>query len=106
MDWLIISSDHFDKKANKYSIPDNRIDSICKELKNNPFVGKPLGYKFLREKRYDNKRIFYLIYEDIKVVLLVSISDKKTQQETIEVIKDSFDEFKRLATKISEKIRK
>ncbi len=106
MDWLIISSDYFDKKAYKYDIPDNRIDSISKELKINPFVGKPLGYNFLREKKYDDKRIYYLIYEDIKTVLLVSISDKKTQQETIEAIKHSFDEFKKLAIEISEKVRK
>ncbi len=105
MDWLIISSEHFDKKAGKYSIPDKRIDSICEELKINPFVGKPLGYSFLREKKYEDKRIYYLIYEEIKVVLLVSVSNKKTQQETIETIKDSFEEFKKVAKEIAEKER-
>lgn len=58
-----------------------------KQLANNPYVGDPLGYKFFREKKVGGKRIYYLIYDDLKAVLMIGISDKKTQQETIDQIK-------------------
>ena len=105
MDWLIISSGHFDKKVHKYQIPEKRIAAICQELKENQYSGKPLGYSFLREKRYEDKRLYYLVYENIRVVLLVSISDKKTQQETIDAIKESFDAFENITTELARKIR-
>lgn len=53
----------------------------------NPFVGKQLSYKFLREKRIKDKRIYYLVYEDIVLVLLIAVSKKKDQQMTINHIK-------------------
>ena len=34
-------------------------------------------------KRIRGKRIYFLTYEDIQTVLLVAISNKKKQQETI-----------------------
>jgi len=58
-----------------------------KQLTENPFVGDPLGYNFFREKRLNGGRVYYLIYEDVVIVLLVGISDKKTQQATIDQIK-------------------
>jgi mRNA-degrading endonuclease RelE of RelBE toxin-antitoxin system len=58
-----------------------------KQLTENPFVGDSLGYDFFREKRLNGRRVYYLIYEDIVIVLLVAISDKKTQQATINEIK-------------------
>ena len=41
-----------------------QIDKELKQLENNPYVGKPLGYKFFREKRVKNYRFYYLIYEE------------------------------------------
>ena len=64
-----------------------------KQLVNNPYVGDPLGYRFLREKRVDGKRVYFLIYDDIKTVLMVGQSDKKTQQETIDAIKARLPEY-------------
>lgn len=72
-----------------------RIDKVKEQLKENPYSGKPLGYKFFREKRVDGKRIYFLIYEDIVVVLFVAISDKKTQQATINAIKLAFETYKK-----------
>lgn len=72
-----------------------RIEKIREQLKVNPYVGKPLGYKFFREKRVDGKRIYYLVYEDVVIVLMVAISDKKTQQSTINAIKMTFDIYKK-----------
>ena len=58
-----------------------------KQLAINPYVGKPLGYSFLREKRIGEKRVYYIIQEDKKMVQLVGISGKKDQQEVIDKIK-------------------
>lgn len=58
-----------------------------KQLTTSPYLEKTLGYRFFREKKIDGKRIYYLIYEELQAILLVGISDKKTQHETIEEIK-------------------
>lgn len=71
-----------------------QVDKIRKHLKTNPFAGKPLGYRFFREKRVGGKRIYYLIYEDVVVILLVAISDKKTQHATIDAIKVAFEKYR------------
>ena len=47
----------------------------------NPFIGDPLSYKFLREKRIREKRIYFLVYEELRVVFVIQISDKKSQRE-------------------------
>lgn len=57
------------------------------KLEENPFSGKPLGYKFFREKKIGNYRFYYLIYEDQIVVFVIAISTKKDQQATINTIK-------------------
>jgi hypothetical protein len=57
------------------------------KLVNNPYVGRFLSYTFFREKKMDDKRTYFLIYEELKTVLLVAISDKKAQQATIDEIK-------------------
>ena len=46
------------------------IDKLPEKLANNPFVGDQLSYPFLREKRVKEKRIYFLIYEDLKLVLM------------------------------------
>ncbi len=55
-------------------------------MKNEPFSGKPLGYKFFREKRFDGKRLLFLIYEEHSILFLVTITDKKAQQRDIDFI--------------------
>lgn len=82
------------------------VDEIIKQLKSNPKIGKPLTYPFLREKRIKDKRIYFLLYEEIAIVLLVSSSDKKTQQDTIDEIKTHLNEFKKYAHILNEKIKR
>lgn len=53
----------------------------------NPHVGKPLDYKWFREKRLDGYRMYYLIYENLKSVYIIALSDKKDQQKTINTIR-------------------
>jgi len=64
-----------------------------KQLTKNPYVGDPLGYTFFREKKFKGKRVYYLIYEDLKCVLMIGISNKKTQQDTIDDIKGKLKEY-------------
>ena len=50
-------------------------------------VGKPLsGVQTFREKKFDGKRLYFLVYREQFAVLLLGISDKKAQQATINSI--------------------
>ncbi|MFC1648363.1 hypothetical protein ACFL1B_02780 [Nanoarchaeota archaeon] len=60
------------------------IEKIRCQLQNNLFIGKPLRFQWLREKRYHNKRLFFIINPKTNKALLISFCDKKGQQETIE----------------------
>jgi len=71
-----------------------RILRVKEQLRSDPFIGKPLGYRFFREKKIGSKRLYYLIYESKVVVLIVAYSGKKSQQATINAIKAAFEHFK------------
>jgi mRNA-degrading endonuclease RelE of RelBE toxin-antitoxin system len=71
-----------------------RIQKIFLQLKENPYIGDQLRYRHLREKRIKEKRIYYLIYNDLRSVLVVAISGKKNQQTTINHIVGNFDDYK------------
>mgnify|MGYP001603827864 CR=1 FL=1 len=71
-----------------------RIAKLYLKLAENPFAGDQLQYKHLREKRLNGKRVYFLVYEDLRVVLIVAISGKKDQQATINHIVSSFDKYK------------
>ncbi|MDO8538243.1 MAG: hypothetical protein Q7S21_05135 [archaeon] len=49
-------------------------------------VGKALRKSILKEKKFNGNRLYFLVYENFNVILAVKISDKKTQQATIEAI--------------------
>jgi putative component of toxin-antitoxin plasmid stabilization module len=92
--YRVYRTETFDKRVKKLSRKEqNQITRIENQLKINPFVGKPLGYRFFREKKIGGKRIYYLIYEEMVIILLVGLSDKKTQQATINKIKDKLPEY-------------
>ncbi len=76
-------------------------EKVVQQLAENPYSGKPLNYKFLREKKNKEKRIYFLVYEDLNLVLLVATSGKKDQQDTIDHIKENLDDFKIVAEKIA-----
>ena len=78
-----------------------RVDKIEEEIAEIGFTGSPLGFKFLREKRISGKRIYFLVYEEFKSALMISLSDKKAQQETIDKIKEYLPEFKTLIEKMT-----
>ena len=70
------------------------VDKFEDNLIENPYSGKPLGFRLFREKKFENYRFYYLIYDDLESVFMVAISKKKDQQKVINTIKLLFDFFK------------
>lgn len=82
----IFTTEEFDKDFSKLSSQEQvRINKILKQLKERgEDIGKHLsGLSFFREKKFDSKRLYYLVYKDSFVILAIAISDKKAQQATI-----------------------
>ena len=75
-------------------------EKFKENLKVGIISGKPLSYDFFREQKICGKRIYFLIYEDKKIILFVDSSKKKYQQQTIKEIKKLIPEFKKFAYEI------
>lgn len=93
----------FEKSAKKLltESQDEEVEQLINDLKNEKIVGQPLTYPFFREKKIRGKRVYFLVYEDLKVAFLVNVSKKKYQQETIDEIKALLPAFKKEAEKIA-----
>ena len=104
--YAVFRTNKFDKEFSKrFSTEEQKeVENFeRKQLTANPAVGDPLGYLFFREKKVGGKRVYYLIYDDLHAVLIVGISDKKTQQETINEVIRYLPEFKEYITKLLKK---
>lgn len=85
--YTIYSTDTFDRTYLSLDESEQKwIDKTKKKLEENP-TGKILQFNWFREKKYLNKRLYFLIDEIGKKLLLVSFASKKLQQEVIEFIK-------------------
>ena len=94
MKFEVFRTSRFEKEFFKLSKTEQTaIAKFEKKLAENPYAGKPLGYIFFREKKLNGRRIYYLVYEKFVIVLMVAVSDKKTQQATIDAIKQRLDEY-------------
>ena len=85
----IFTSEEFNKDFSKLSSQEQaRVNNILKQLKEHGSdIGKPLsGLSFFREKKFDGKRVYYLVYNELFVILAIAISSKKAQQATINKI--------------------
>ena len=86
--YKILTTEEFDRDFEKLDTSIQRmIDGEIKQLEANPHIGKPLGYKFFREKKVRNYRFYYLVYDEYVVVFVVAISSKKDQQKAIDKIR-------------------
>lgn len=95
MPYAVYTTDRFEKEVSKISLADQEIiKEIYIQLKENPYTGDQIRYRFFREKRIKEKRIYYLVYDDLNAVLIVAISGKKAQEETIDKIVRDFDDFR------------
>ncbi len=100
----VFRSDWYESKLNKLSkFEIERVSKFEQSLKESPYAGKPLGYKFFREKRFNGKRLIFLVYEEHKCIFLITIAEKKVQQQVIDFIKSNLDVYK---NEIEERIKK
>jgi len=99
-EYKIYSTEEFDKDFSKLdSDLQRQIDREIQQLRVNPFVGKPLGYRFFREKKIKKFRIYFLIYEEYIVVFVIALSDKNAQQGAINTIKNLIPHYRELIKK-------
>ncbi len=72
-----------------------KLDKILVKLEEQgDVVGRPLRRDFLREKRLNGKRTYYLIYAEFSSLLILGISNKKLQQTTIDAVLLNFEGYK------------
>lgn len=72
-----------------------RVEKLLRKIsESDGNVGKALRKSFLKEKKFNGNRLFFLVYENFKIILAVKISDKKTQQATIEAILLELENYK------------
>jgi len=87
-DYKVYRTILFNRKIQDFSEDFQRqINNIENQLEENPYVGKPLGTRWFREKRIEGHRVYYLIYKELKAVYIITLSGKKDQQRTINTIK-------------------
>lgn len=87
--YRVFKTEEFDRDYSKLDKSEQkRVDKILDQLlERGGEVGKPLsGLSFFREKKFDGKRLYYLVYSNVFVVLALAIGDKKAQQATINQI--------------------
>lgn len=101
----VVGTETYLKELGKWPKADREVaEKMAKKLAESPLAGKPLGYPFLREKKIREKRIYFLVYEELKLVMLVATSSKKDQQVTIDHIKEYLAEYKRIAEEVSRQV--
>jgi len=99
--YRVFRSNWYDKKFEDLTKEEKeRVDKFEQKLKEEPFSGKPLDYKFFREKKFNGKRLLFLVYENLQAVFLVTITDKKIQQEVIDLIKKNLDNYKEVIERL------
>ncbi len=89
-------------KKNHESLDKSEIiwmSKVKQKLKDNP-SGKPLGFDWFREKKYLNKRLYFLIDHKTEKILLISFASKKEQQDIIAFVKNNKEELLSLLKKI------
>lgn len=98
MTYAVYTTPTFDREINKLSHADQEtIHKLFQQLKDNPYVGDPLRFPFFREKRIREKRMYYLVYDNLLLVLAVAFGGKKNQQKTIDEIIKLLPEYQKYA---------
>lgn len=101
MKYRIFTTKEFDDNFYKLDKSDKiRVRKILNQLKENGgSSGKPLKFSYFREKKFEGKRIYYLIYENKMIILAIAISNKKTQQKTINKIISELKKYEEVINK-------
>jgi len=99
--WELRETSEFEHKFEELP-PDikERFENQIKKLQDNPYtLGKPLGYPWFRELKNDKWRVYYLVYDQLVVILFVGVSDKRNQQAVINIVKNNLKLFKEFVEK-------
>ena len=97
----VFRTEWYEKKYSKLEKSEQkRVAEFEQQLKQEPYNGKPLGYAFFREKKFEGKRLLFLVYEQHQAVFLITITDKKAQQEDIDLIKTHLGIYKEMLEKL------
>lgn len=101
MPYRIFTTEEFDDDFNSLDESEkSRVRKILNQLKEQgDDVGKPLRYPYFREKKFENKRLYFLVYKEQLIILALAISDKKTQQKTIDNIISELKNYKEIINK-------
>ena len=92
-EYIIYFTDAFKEVYNSIDKSEQQwINKIQKKLEENP-TGKILQFSWFREKKYLNKRLYYLIDDNNKKILLVAFAPKKDQQKVIDFIKTNMRDY-------------
>ncbi len=99
--WNLRETNEFEHNFEKLpSDIKERFENQIRKLQENPYaLGRPLGYPWFRELKNDKFRVYYLIYDNLVLVLFVGVSDKKSQQAVIDIIKSNLKMFKEFVEK-------
>jgi hypothetical protein len=62
------------------------INKIKDKLRENLTIGKPLRFDWFREKRFGNKRLFYVVNVKTEKAALIAFGEKKDQQKIIDSV--------------------
>ncbi len=101
MSYAVYRTPIFNKKLEDFSEEFRKqIDGFENQLVINPYIGKPLGVKWFREKRLGKYRMYYLIYEDLKAAYIITLSAKKDQQKVINTIRHFLERYREEIEKI------
>ena len=72
------------------------VDKIKQQLIENPDVGKPLRFEWFKEKKFGDKRMYYLVYKNVSKILLVSFGAKKEQQKIIDHVIENKERYRKI----------
>ncbi len=72
------------------------IDKMRDQISENLDVGKPLQFDWFREKKFENKRLFYIINKSTNKAILVAFGTKKEQQSIINQIMTNKERYLKL----------
>lgn len=97
----IIRTERFRKTFKKLPVHiKKRFDKQIRRLEDiniDPYgLGDSLGYRWFRELKQGKYRVYFYIYKNEIVILLLDTSNKKTQNEVISKIKKYLKELRKL----------
>ena len=94
---LVLETESFSKLFDSLEQGEKEwIRKIIHQLEDNLQVGKPLRFDWFREKKYEGKRLYYLVSERNRKVLLVAFGDKKEQDKIIQHVLQNREEYLRV----------